>query len=410
MRPSLVACATILVISLVAGQSTDFDVVLATPPTQDTHQYQLQNAVAVLISAGNVFYDADNDGIPLQAFEITDQDGNSLGPFEMPTQNFQDYIVDMSSVVTGVGLKPYHRGLELVNASDRGWRLDYYKDGISGSVYSTVLSGPITQVAPGVFNLVVDLQLRWSEEGDSLNRLGQGANSHIALALADFNSFTLTVESAGGARMVANLFSTTSTTEAPTSAAPNATPSPTAPPTASTTTTTVGPAQNRTTDITFEDCMDQARVAAQDRQIDLSSSSPKTAKKVKITPEERSYCEQFRSTCVDAKGKKKKGKKCDGKKGKIGLSNIGLNELVQRSTMIVAGAAAVVIVAAYVKVAQQKRIMADYETLEDTKEIDITPVAPTEIKAFVGHNPEDIYELAKTFHLPPEEVSEDVSL
>lgn len=333
------------------------------------------------------FYDADNDGIPLQAFEITDQDGNSLGPFEMPTQNYQDYIVDMSSVVTGVGLKPYHRGLELVNASDRGWRLDYYKDGISGSVYSTVLSGPITQVAPGVFNLVVDLQLRWSEEGDSLNRLGQGANSHIALALADFNSFTLTVESAGGARMVANLFSTTSTTEAPTSAAPNATPSPTAPPTASTTTTTVGPAQNRTTDITFEDCMDQARVAAQDRQIDLSSTSPKTAKKVKITPEERSYCEQFRSTCVDAKGKKKKGKKCDGKKGmqsgshwvhyyrshtcsirahvcpagKIGLSNIGLNELVQRSTMIVAGAAAVVIVAAYVKVAQQKRIMADYE-------------------------------------------------
>jgi hypothetical protein len=46
--------------------------------------------------------------------------------------------------------------------------------------------------------------------------------------------------------------------------------------------------------------------------------------------------------------------------------------------------------------------------LADDKEIDNNPVAPTEIKAFVGQDPAYIFELAKTFHLPPDEAGLDV--
>jgi hypothetical protein len=280
-------------------------------------------------SGGCRFYDADFDGRPMQAFEITDQDGNSLGPFQMPTSNYQDYIVDLSTLNTGVGLKPFHRGTKLVNATDRGWRLDYYNTGITGSVYSTVLSGPITTISPGVYLLTVDMQLRWSEEGDSLDRLGQGANSHIALALADFNSFTLTIDAPGSARMVANLFETTTTTGSPT-ASPTGPPVPSTSSAASTVTETPanrGPGPSGT----FEGCMEEARLAAEARQMDDSSSSsstsPRSAKKSGVLPEDRRQCEQqFRSECEHGKGKgkskkkKKKGDNCGGKKKGVSFS------------------------------------------------------------------------------------------
>mmetsp|Transcript_17505 Transcript_17505/g.45766 ORF Transcript_17505/g.45766 Transcript_17505/m.45766 type:complete len:418 (+) Transcript_17505:203-1456(+) len=399
-------------VTVVTAQSTDFNVLLATPPTQDTNQYQLQNEVSVLISAGNVFYDRDNDAIPLQAFEITDQEGNSLGPFEMPTANFRDYIVDLSSLNTGVGLKPYHRGVELVNASDRGWRLDYYKDGEGGSVYSTIMSGPVSQIGQDTYLLIVDLQLRWSEEGDSLNRLGEGFNSHIALALADFNSFTFTMTGAGSGTMEANLFSGSPTT-APPVASTAPTVSPSAAPSRSSTTTTpvpddVEPA-NRTFTETFEECMEAARIAAEARMIaedklpSQKSPAPKHPKKVKLSPEERMHCEQFREDCDHGGNHGKSKKKCKKKKGKMGISKSHLNDVLQRSTMLIAGAACVILVAGYAKVLQQRRIMSEYEEI-DEKPVDTTPVAPTEIKAFGGHDPKDLYEDAKTFHLPPSEV------
>eukprot|EP00038_Savillea_parva_P007881 m.173101 g.173101 ORF g.173101 m.173101 type:complete len:421 (+) comp13640_c0_seq1:213-1475(+) len=414
MQRALAVWAAGAAVTVAAGQATDFNVLLATPPTQDLNQYQLQGAVSVLISAGNVFYDADNDSIPLQAFEITDQEGNPLGPFMMPTSNYQEYIVDLSSLNTGQGLKPYHRGVELTSASDRGWRLDWYKDGISGAPYSTVLSGPITMVSPNVYTLQVDLQLRWSEEGDSLNRLGQGQYSHIALALADFNSFTLTVETLGAARMQANLFTTTTTTASPTSASPTAptTPSPmTTPPTVA---TTDGPVDRNGDDVSYESCMEEARIAeearvAQEEQYRGESNdwnSPKKAKSVKVPKQDREFCEQFRSDddCDHGKGKsKKKGKKCKKhKKGKMGIASVGMNEMVAQSTVVIAAVAGLVLVAGYVKVIQQRRAMGDYEALED--KVDPNPVAPTELQAFGAHNPTDLHEQAKTFHLPPANV------
>lgn len=419
MRQALAICATSAVLTAVLGQySTDFDVVLATPPTQDTNQFQLQNAVSVLISAGNVFYDPGFNNIPMQAFEITDQNGNPLGPFQMPTSNFQDYVLDVSSLNTGVGLKPYHRGVEMVDASDRGWRLDYYKNGTSGDVYSTVMSGPISQTGPGEYILRVDLMLRWSEEGDSLNRLGQGQFSHIALALADFSDFTLTIDAPGSGRMVANVFTQSPTSAAPTSQ-PSAPPSPgiTSP---ETTVSTETPPLTSTTeepgsgdveqdrfdgdDQTFESCMETARIAAAARVADNAAHSKK---KARVSPEERAICEQYKSTWCNGhygkKGKHKKHKKC--KKGKLGLGELGFNDAIQRSTMIAAGTAALVLVVGYAKVIQRNQRTSDYEDL-DKSAVNPAPVKPTAIRAFEGHSTAKIYEDALTFHLPPGETTE----
>jgi len=467
-RSSITAKATLLVALVgfhgVTSQSgTDFDVILATPPTQDDNQFQLQGSVSVLISAGNVFYDADNDCIPLQAFQITDQNGDPLGPFQMPTANYQDYVLDISSLNTGQGLKPYFRGVELVNASDRGWRLDYYKDGTSGNVYSTVMSGPVQQISSTEYLLTVDLMLRWSEEGDSLDRLGQGIYSHIALAIADFRSFTLTMAGPGSARMVANVFTTTTTpattTEPPTTSAPT-----TAPPNidgdtgsgngGGLTTTTGEPDADgdrvnyppppspppggvyNTGNEYYDNCMNygtpkgpkkakkghggvyssyrtddtaQYRGAnAEPYECYAHGAHAKKGKKKKYDWDcsqgrtQGDYCEQWRTGCsihYDAKGKKKT--KC--KKGKLGLGGL-MSDRVQRATVVSAAAGAMVVMAVYAVAVRRQRQMSGYESFENNDVIEVSnkPVAPTALAAFGSFKAKDILLDAESFHLPPD--------
>lgn len=50
-----------------------------------------------------------------------------------------------------------------------------------------------------------------------------------------------------------------------------------------------------------------------------------------------------------------------GRTGKISLATLGFNDSIQRSTMMIAGAAALVLVVGYVKVQNQRRIMGVYE-------------------------------------------------
>jgi len=127
------------------------------------------------MSAGNVYYDESLNCVPLQAYEITDQNGNPLGPYLMTTSETDSYVLDVTSLIAGAGVKPFYRSQELTDATDRAWRLDYYKpDAQTGTLWTTVMSGPITALANGDYELSVDLGLRWSEEGDNLNRLGQG--------------------------------------------------------------------------------------------------------------------------------------------------------------------------------------------------------------------------------------------
>lgn len=82
--------------------------------------------------------------------------------------------------------------------------------------YTTVMSGVAVPIAERTFMLRVDLGLHWEIEGDAINRLQQGLNTHIALAIADFQSFTLVIdadESAGS--LVADVRTTTVSTTPP---------------------------------------------------------------------------------------------------------------------------------------------------------------------------------------------------
>lgn len=73
------------------------------------------------------------------------------------------------------------------------------------------------------YELNVDLGLRWSEEGDNLNRLGNGQFSHIALAIGDFRTLTMTVVSPGSVQLAANVL-TGSPTQLPTTMPTTGTP------------------------------------------------------------------------------------------------------------------------------------------------------------------------------------------
>ena len=91
---------------------------------------------------------------------------------------------------------------------------------LCGISYTTVMSGVAVPIAERTFMLRVDLGLHWEIEGDAINRLQQGLNTHIALAIADFQSFTLVIdadESAG------SLVADVRTTTIPTTADPDTT-------------------------------------------------------------------------------------------------------------------------------------------------------------------------------------------
>eukprot|EP00041_Stephanoeca_diplocostata_P007892 m.113449 g.113449 ORF g.113449 m.113449 type:complete len:443 (-) comp17083_c0_seq1:258-1586(-) len=418
---------TFAIIPLITKAQTNFDVIVATPPTQDEHQYQLQDVVSVLISAGNVFYDEcpPCNNIPLQAFQITDGSGNPLGPFMQPTLDSENYFLDISPLVTGVGLYPFHRGLELTNASQRAWRLDYYKDGPSGDPYSTIMSGARQQLTTTQHRLTVDLQLRWSEEGDSLNRLGQGQFSHISLALADFNSFLFEITAPGAGRMTAELF-TESPTATPTFSPSNnpTTPSPTGSPVSQAPTDPgVTPSPTTITTVTSTTTIDpEFRDQATDttpsaRQTDCGGKSGKSGKSgMSKSGSSSSGCIEDVEECeyeYDGKGKKKykkgkKGKKCkkgkSPKKGKIGLSSFKNADTLGRSTVVAASAAVVVVFVAWVFVVQRQKTLDGYEPMHNngpSEDAPPAPTTPTALAAFGHYKPMDLRAAAKSFHLPP---------
>eukprot|EP00039_Didymoeca_costata_P018912 m.335488 g.335488 ORF g.335488 m.335488 type:complete len:473 (+) comp17608_c0_seq1:176-1594(+) len=172
-------------------QKTTFDLSVNAFGDPDNFQFTLSSGWAILFSLENVFYDENLDTTPKQAFRVTDANGNTLEPFAIPVGDPQNYLLDMSFLKTGIGLRPFFRGVELTASSLRAWRLDYYKNGLNNAPYTTVMSGIALPIAPDTYMLRIDLGLHWEIEGDAINRLEQGFFSHIALAVADFQSFTL---------------------------------------------------------------------------------------------------------------------------------------------------------------------------------------------------------------------------
>jgi hypothetical protein len=187
-----VACLACTQPLLAAAQATEFDVALSLSES-DGFQFAMNNGWSILFSLENVYYDENRDSTPKQAFRVTDVNGDPLEPFAIPVQDPENYILDMSFLTTGQGLRPYFRTDELTNASLRAWRIDYYKNGVGNSIYTTVMSGVAVPIGDREFMLRVDLGLHWEIEGDAINRLQQGMNSHIALAINDFQSFTLVI-------------------------------------------------------------------------------------------------------------------------------------------------------------------------------------------------------------------------
>lgn len=370
------------------------------------------------MAASNVFYDANNDSIPLQAFEITNSDGEPLSPFLLTSAGSQaeSYVLDVTSLTSGTGVKPYHRGEELSASSSRAWRMDYYKpDAQSGVLWTTVFSGPMQQLADGTYELTVDLGLRWSEEGDNLNRLNQGAFSHIALAVGDFRSFNMKILTPGSVQLVANVISqpptsvptsapATSLPSSPPSSAPSQSPtelsstsSPTAPALQEATTAVTQASSTETFaarlfDTTTEEPDDKLDILDQDYGYTYGKGG-----KGKKGKNDKGYdCDYEYGT----KGKKKKGKKC--KKGK--QSSGDLQNTAYRSGSIAFGTAAVAFfVSGWVLVTYRRRHVHDgYEPIADSDE-SMVPIAsiPTEFGVFGSYSIDELKLAASKMREPP---------
>lgn len=176
----------------VNGQGeTSFNVFVNAHGDPNDFKFTIDRSWAILFSLENVFYDENLDTTPKQAFRVTGPNGEPLDPFAIPVFDPENYLLDLSFLKTGVGLKPFFRGVELTASSLRAWRLDYYQGGLDQPLYTTVMSGIALPIATDTYMLRIDLGLHWEIEGDAINRLGQGIHAHIALAVADFASFTL---------------------------------------------------------------------------------------------------------------------------------------------------------------------------------------------------------------------------
>jgi len=451
--------ATGLAFAYSQSESTSFDIQLATPPPLQMYQFQFQNEAQTLMSAGNVYYDADLDCIPQSAYEIVDQFGDPLGPYIMQTDTYEEYVLDITPVLSGQGLHPYFRGVELTNASQRAWRLDWYKDGTGGNIYTTVMSGPVLDLGGGNYQLTVDLGLRWSENGDALNRLQQGRFSHIALAIGDFRSFGLTIDlqNQGSAQLVANVFSVSPTvtpTKAPgvvTTPAPipelgygdDDNDSPTAAPGVDRLGETAPPSYDGElkmypppgvaawlsgstyafgavvwspiTNLSYRRIIAGAGFtdpSADTTNWDIAEDAAESGKKGKSKGKSGDSSQNRGEDGCDGHGKGKKGKGKKGKgKGKKGqgckhgkMSFEDLNMSNQEGGLMVGATAGIFLIAGWALVVhRQRQAQQDgYEAVEEVEEIP-TPTIPTAFAAFGSFSAEQIKEQAKMMRVVPVE-------
>eukprot|EP00040_Diaphanoeca_grandis_P017777 m.93149 g.93149 ORF g.93149 m.93149 type:complete len:445 (-) comp26609_c2_seq1:183-1517(-) len=415
----LMCVGLVMVLAIALGQMprTSFDVQLATPPPLQQNQFQLQAQVSTLMSAGNVYYDADLDSVPLQAYEITDVDGNPLGPYLMTNDKFEEYVLDFTPITNGgVGLHPYFRGVELVNASQRAWRLDWYKDGTGGAPYTTVMSGAMLDQGNGVYTLSVDLGLRWSEEGDNLNRLNQGRFSHIALAIGDFRSFTLAIDQGnpGAAQLSADVFSV-SPTESPTALPTISTASPVAAPNESPTASPLDSSESASPVTAPTLSPFSARVGVTASPTDSGQNRGESGtggtggaggngggEYGSSKGSKGSKGGSHDDDCGHDKGKKGKGKGCKGKKHKGKLSFEDLHMDDTQGGLMVGATAGVFLIAGWALVAYRQRQASQdgYESVEVDAEPPV-PTIPTAFAAFGTFSAEEIKRQAKLMRVPP---------
>lgn len=399
----------------VAGESTQFDTTMVTAPGLLQNQFVLQEEIAILMSAGFVYYDGDNSSLPTQAFEVTDGNGDPQGPFLRTTtvDAADSYVLDVTSLNTGTGIRPFFRGEELTPSSLRGWRLDFWDGGFaSGTLWTTIMSGPITDLGGGFYELSVDLNLLWSEQGDNLNRLGQGQFSHIALGVGDFRDFTMEVLSVGSVQLSANVI-----TSAPT-AVPSGAPS-TSEPTTSPTPDGIGQPGASTTTVDISDGTSTTE-EPQNRDGGGSNGGGGDANGGDGDAQDRSEGGSeggggyYGDDDCGKKGMGKHGKHCKGKKGKNWHGYLVATEAssFESGGIAVGSAVLVFFIAGGALVAYRQRQVA-LEGYAVVQEEDSDPVAtiPTAFAAFGTMSTEELKLAAAKMRMPPtaEEACKDTN-
>jgi hypothetical protein len=170
---ALVVCT---VVSSTALASTSFN---TTTNDLGGGAYQLVDQFDLLFSGETLYFDFNLDNVPDSSVPLGVED--TIGTYVDP----EHYTLDF-----GNDLHPYFMGSELGAASSVDWRLSYVLDPGSTLLYSTIMSGSMTDNGDGTWMLEIDLGLEWPVSGMPENAFGIPEGTHTALAMADFNSFT----------------------------------------------------------------------------------------------------------------------------------------------------------------------------------------------------------------------------
>jgi hypothetical protein len=170
---TLVACAAV---SSTALAGTSFN---TTTNDLGMGAYQLVDQFDLLFAGDTLYFDYNLDNIP--DFSVALGQPDFIGTYVDP----EHYTLDF-----GNDLHPYFMGSELGAASSVDWRLSYVLDPGSTLLYSTIMSGSMTDNGDGTWMLEIDLGLEWPVSGMPANAFGIPEGTHTALAMADFNSFT----------------------------------------------------------------------------------------------------------------------------------------------------------------------------------------------------------------------------
>jgi len=141
--------------------------------------YQLVDQFDILFSGETIYFDFNMDNVPDSSIPLGAED--AIGTYVDP----EHYTLDF-----GTDLMPYFLGAELAAASSVDWRLSYVLDPGSTLLYSTILSGTMSDNGDGTWILDIALGLEWPVSGFPENDMGIPQGTHYALGLADFDSFT----------------------------------------------------------------------------------------------------------------------------------------------------------------------------------------------------------------------------
>jgi hypothetical protein len=146
--------------------------------------HQLVDTFDILYSGANAYLDFNLDNVPDVAIPVGAPD--TLGAYLDP----QHYVLEF-----GTNLSPYFLGSELAAAASVDWRLSYTSTPGSTNIYSTIMSGIVTDNSGSVWNLDIAGGFEWPVSGVPANDFGIPEGTHVAALIADFNSFSWDSES-----------------------------------------------------------------------------------------------------------------------------------------------------------------------------------------------------------------------